>query len=93
MMLSRRSFLASTAAAGVALRLPSRAAAQPVRKRLIVDAQIHMWKASTPERPLVAGARPQLPEPMTIERAVSMCLPARRGARRDEGWRARISTS
>src|SRR5262245_14561768 len=41
-------------------------------KRLIVDAQIHMWKASTPDRPWVPGLPPQLPEPFTIERAVSM---------------------
>jgi predicted TIM-barrel fold metal-dependent hydrolase len=31
-----------------------------------------MWSASTPERPWVAGARPQLPEPFTIERVVPM---------------------
>jgi len=31
-----------------------------------------MWKAATPERPWVPGARPQLPEPFTIERIVPM---------------------
>lgn len=41
-------------------------------KRLIVDAQVHLWKASTPERPWVPGTRPQLPEPFTIERLVPM---------------------
>ena len=69
-MLSRRSFLKSTLGAGVALagaRLAP-AAAQPTRQRTIVDAQVHMWKASTPERPWVPGATPQLPEPFTIER-------------------------
>jgi len=40
--------------------------------RTIVDAQIHLWKASTPERPWVPGAAPQLPEPFTIERLVPM---------------------
>jgi predicted TIM-barrel fold metal-dependent hydrolase len=45
-------------------------AARP--RRLIVDAQIHMWPANTPERPWVPGARPQLPEPFTIERVVPM---------------------
>ena len=40
--------------------------------RTIVDAQIHLWKASTPERPWVPGATPQLPEPFTIERLVPM---------------------
>src|SRR5688500_1418490 len=39
---------------------------------MIVDSQIHLWKASTPERPWVAGAVPQLPEPFTIERFVPM---------------------
>jgi predicted TIM-barrel fold metal-dependent hydrolase len=50
----------------------SRAVAQPARKRLIVDAQIHMWPANTPERPWAAGTQPQLPEPFTIERVVPM---------------------
>jgi predicted TIM-barrel fold metal-dependent hydrolase len=31
-----------------------------------------MWKASAPDRPWVPGTRPQLPEPMTIERVVPM---------------------
>jgi len=73
-MLSRRSFLKSTLGVGVALagaRLAP-AAAQPARRRTIVDAQVHMWKASTPDRPWVPGARPQLPEPFTIERLVPM---------------------
>jgi predicted TIM-barrel fold metal-dependent hydrolase len=72
-MLSRRQFLTGSVGAGVALALqrPQRLIAQPA-KRLIVDAQVHMWKASTPERTWVPGARPQLPEPMTIERLVPM---------------------
>src|SRR4029453_4061201 len=73
-MLSRRSVLKRTLGAGVALagaRLAP-AAAQTVRRRTIVDAQVHMWKASTPDRPWVPGARPQLPEPFTIERLVPM---------------------
>jgi predicted TIM-barrel fold metal-dependent hydrolase len=41
-------------------------------RRLIVDAHVHMWKASTPERPWVPGAKPQLPEPFTSERLVPM---------------------
>lgn len=52
--------------------LPSEAAAQHGGHRLIVDAHVHMWKASTPERPWMPGARPQLPEPFTIERLVAM---------------------
>jgi predicted TIM-barrel fold metal-dependent hydrolase len=42
-------------------------------RRLIVDSQIHLWAANTPERPWVRGAAPpQLPEPFTIERVVPM---------------------
>ena len=65
-MLTRRSFLNSTLGAGLALATQG---AQPVaaqqRRRIIVDSQIHMWKASTPDRPWAPGTRPQLPEPMT----------------------------
>jgi predicted TIM-barrel fold metal-dependent hydrolase len=42
-------------------------------RRLIVDSQIHLWPANTPERPWVRNAAsPQLPEPFTIERVVPM---------------------
>jgi predicted TIM-barrel fold metal-dependent hydrolase len=73
-MLSRRRFLTGVAASGAMLATQpwSRAVAQVARKRLIVDAQIHMWPANTPERPWAAGAQPQLPEPFTIERVVPM---------------------
>src|SRR5258706_629618 len=76
-MLSRRRFLTSTVGAGAAL-VTLRAqrtiaqVAQPPRRRVIVDAQIHMWPASTPERPWAPGARPQIPEPFTIERVVPL---------------------
>src|SRR3954468_17853044 len=72
--LSRRSFLKSSLGAGLAIatygcqEMPM----QPARKRMIVDAQVHLWKASTPDRPWVPGAKPQLPEPFTIERLVPM---------------------
>jgi len=77
-MLSRREFLKGTlgatvaAAAGVSCAATQNSAGQPTRRRLIVDAQVHMWKASTPERPWVPGSRPQLPEPFTIERVVPL---------------------
>jgi predicted TIM-barrel fold metal-dependent hydrolase len=48
---------------------PGAGAAQ---RRLIVDAHVHLWKASTPDRPWVAGTRPQLPEPFTIERLIPL---------------------
>jgi predicted TIM-barrel fold metal-dependent hydrolase len=41
-------------------------------RRQIVDSQIHIWKADTPDRPWVKGATAQLPEPFTIERLVPM---------------------
>jgi predicted TIM-barrel fold metal-dependent hydrolase len=74
-MLTRRHFLTSTLGAGLALSTQAArpAAAQAAQqRRVIVDSQIHMWKANTPDRPWVPGTRPQLPEPMTIERVVLM---------------------
>ena len=70
-MLSRRTFLTGTAAAG-ALAAAGASSAQ-TRKRLLVDAQVHLWLANTPERPWANGAtRAQLPEPFTIERLVPL---------------------
>jgi predicted TIM-barrel fold metal-dependent hydrolase len=73
-MFSRRKFLTGAALTSVALATQriQPASAQSAQRRLIVDSQIHLWPANTPERPWVAGARPQLPEPFTIERAVPM---------------------
>src|SRR5580704_10678140 len=70
-MLSRRSFLNVTVAAGAALaaQSPRRAAAQADR-RMIVDAQVHLWKAESEDWKWVPGLVPQLPEPFTIERLV-----------------------
>jgi len=79
MLSSRRGFLNTTLGAGLALvtqgAQPIAAqgpAAQPAQRRLIVDSQIHLWKANTPDRPWVPGAQPQLPEPFTIERLMPM---------------------
>ena len=79
MLSSRRGFLNTTLGAGLALvtqgAQPIAAqgpAAQPAQPRLIVDSQIHLWKANTPDRPWVPGAQPQLPEPFTIERLMPM---------------------
>jgi predicted TIM-barrel fold metal-dependent hydrolase len=75
-MLTRRNFLNSTLGAGLALATqrghPAAAQGAQPQRRIIVDSQIHMWKANTPDRPWVPGTRPQLPEPMTIERVVPM---------------------
>jgi len=72
-MLSRRSFLNSTVGAGAALAAqgPYKALAQTDR-RMIVDAQIHLWKAESEDWKWVPGLQPQLPEPFTIERAIAM---------------------
>ncbi|HEY6259269.1 MAG TPA: amidohydrolase family protein [Xanthobacteraceae bacterium] len=72
-MLTRRTFLNRTLASGLALTMPGTppAPTQP-RGRIIVDSQIHVWKANTPDRPWAPGTRPQLPEPMTIERVLPM---------------------
>jgi predicted TIM-barrel fold metal-dependent hydrolase len=76
-MLSRRSFLNSTLGVGLVLTTAQQAttqtpAVQPPRKRLIVDAQVHLWKAESPDWPWVPGAKPQMPEPFTIEKLVPL---------------------
>jgi predicted TIM-barrel fold metal-dependent hydrolase len=74
-MLSRRSFLNATAGAGVGMIAPLRASkpvsAQPA-KRMLVDAQVHLWKAESPDWQWVPGLKPQLPEPMTYERLLAL---------------------
>ncbi len=42
------------------------------QNRRIVDAQVHLWKAETPDWKWVPGRPPQLPEPFTIERLVPL---------------------
>ena len=74
-MLSRRSFLNSTVGAGVALATAQQAAPRPAAaqaKRLIVDAQVHLWKAESPDWPWVPGMKPQMPEPFTIAKLVPL---------------------
>lgn len=39
---------------------------------MIVDAQGHLWKANTPDRPWVPNRVAQLPEPFTMEKLVPM---------------------
>ena len=71
-MPSRRSFLTGTVATGVTLSMQHAAATVAQQKRVIVDSQVHLWPASTPERPWLPGAQPQLPEPFTIERIIPL---------------------
>jgi predicted TIM-barrel fold metal-dependent hydrolase len=75
-MLSRRFFLNGALGAGgvLASAAASRVfaqTAQPRQKRMIVDSQVHIWQANTPEHPWVAGAAAQMPEPFTIEKLVT----------------------
>src|SRR5438876_9399894 len=72
-MPSRRGFVASGLGAGAVLAAqgPREAGGQGAR-RLIVDAQVHLWKAESPDWKWVPGLQPQLPEPFTIERLVPM---------------------
>ena len=69
-MLTRRRFIGSTLA-GAALAAAG-CATQPAGKRTIVDSQVHLWKASGPDYTWNPGAKPQLPEPFTVERALPM---------------------
>ncbi|GIW09754.1 MAG: amidohydrolase [Chloroflexi bacterium] len=39
---------------------------------MIIDAQVHLWEADRPDRPLDPAARPHLPEPMTAERMLAL---------------------
>ena len=72
-MLTRRKFIGTPLVAGAALTTRAQQARpQPASKRTIVDAQVHFWKASSPDWPWDPGVRPQLPEPFTIERALPM---------------------
>src|SRR5262249_53874342 len=76
-MQSRRNFLNSTLGAGLALAASQQAAAQTpaperARKRTIVDAQVHLWKAESPDWQWVPGMKPQIPEPFTIEKLVPL---------------------
>jgi predicted TIM-barrel fold metal-dependent hydrolase len=40
--------------------------------RMIVDAQVHLWTAETPDWKWVPGRKPQLPEPFTIDKLVPL---------------------
>ena len=75
-MLSRRLFLNGALGAGAVLAsVPAPVAiaqtAQPQRKRVIVDFQVHIWQGNTPEHPWVPGSTAQMPEPFTIEKLIA----------------------
>src|SRR5438045_7439353 len=73
LMLTRRKFIGTTLVAGAALTTSAQQARpQLASKRTIVDAQVHFWKANSPDWAWDPGARRQSPEPFTIERALPM---------------------
>ena len=71
-MLTRRGFLNASLGAGAALAAQPRRATAQADRRMIVDAQVHLWTAETEDWKWVPGLKPQLPEPFTIERLVPM---------------------
>src|SRR3954469_19085754 len=73
-MISRRRFIGTAFGAGAGLLAQGcqPMSAQPATRRMIVDSQIHLWKAETPEWRWVPGVKPHLPEPFTIEKLVPM---------------------
>jgi predicted TIM-barrel fold metal-dependent hydrolase len=72
-VVTRRRFIGSTlAAAAVTAAGAQPALPQGSRKRIIVDGQIHLWKAESEDWKWIPGMKPQLPEPFTIERALPM---------------------
>jgi predicted TIM-barrel fold metal-dependent hydrolase len=73
-MISRRQVVAATLSAGTGLILPgcNSVGVSSKGKRLIVDSQLHMWTANTPDLPWIPGFTPQLPDLMTTERVIPM---------------------
>jgi predicted TIM-barrel fold metal-dependent hydrolase len=72
-MLTRRHLINGALATGAALATRSTdALAQPAHRRLIVDSQVHLWKAESADWKWVPGRKPQLPEPFTIEKLVPL---------------------
>src|SRR2546421_5090859 len=72
-MPTRRSFIGYSLGAGAVLATQgARHAAAQLAWSMIVDAQLHLWKAESPDWKWVPGLQPQLPEPFTIERLVTM---------------------
>jgi predicted TIM-barrel fold metal-dependent hydrolase len=64
--------MTSAAAQGAQPSAKGSSAGPGGQKRLIVDAQVHLWKAETADWRWVPSRPPQLPEPFTIEKLVPM---------------------
>ena len=70
-MTTRRQFLGTTLSAS-ALAATGCQSTGSGGKHMIVDAQIHLWKAGSADWPWVPGMTPQMPEPFTIEKLVPL---------------------
>ena len=73
-MLSRRRFFSAAISAGLT-GAAAGLGAHPVlaqRKRLVVDSQVHLWKAESDDWKWIPGMQPQMPEPFTIEKLVPL---------------------
>jgi predicted TIM-barrel fold metal-dependent hydrolase len=71
-MTTRRDFVGAALGAGAVLATQGCMTTQLATKRMIVDAQVHLWKASTPDWPWVPGMKPQMPEPFSIEKLLPL---------------------
>jgi len=70
---TRRGLIGSTLAAAAATATGAQPAlSQGAPKRIIVDAQIHLWQPESEGWKWVPGMKPQLDEPFTIERALPL---------------------
>lgn len=70
-MTTRRQFMGSAVSAGAFAAAGCRTTGRG-STRMIVDAQVHLWKGPSADWPWVPGMTPQLPEPFSIEKLVPM---------------------
>jgi len=72
MLSTRRGFISGGLSAGAMLALQGCGAMGPqAGKRVVVDAQIHLWGPNAPELPWLPDVPPQMPEPFSIEKALA----------------------
>lgn len=72
-MVSRRDFVRQLAVAAMSAVPPAPFFASQPGKRLIVDSQVHIWRAHTETRPwAIPNGTPQMPTPFTIEQLLPM---------------------
>jgi len=70
---TRRGFLEASLCAGAVLASQGcSTTGLQTGKRVIVDAQIHLWGPNSPQLPWLPNVPPQMPEPFTIEKALPL---------------------